>query len=197
MKIYTIVGGVNGVGKSSLTGVLKNRLDDLGVVIDVDQLTAKLGRGPVEGGKAAIALIEDCLRRGISFTQETTLAGFRVERTVREARERRYTVRLFYVGLDSIGECLKRIQNRVEKGGHDIPKQTVERRFAGRAEALSRVLPYCDEAVFFDNDNGFVPVAEYHNGEITPLVENKPRWLVEALNVFYRGGGLRGVDKPN
>lgn len=30
MKIYTIIGGVNGVGKSSLTGVLKDSRTDLG-----------------------------------------------------------------------------------------------------------------------------------------------------------------------
>ena len=31
MKIYTIIGGVNGVGKSSLTGVLNSERDDLGI----------------------------------------------------------------------------------------------------------------------------------------------------------------------
>ena len=30
MKIYTIIGGVNGVGKSSLTGVLASESNDLG-----------------------------------------------------------------------------------------------------------------------------------------------------------------------
>lgn len=36
MKIYTIVGGVNGVGKSSFTGVLKERSTDLGTIIEDD-----------------------------------------------------------------------------------------------------------------------------------------------------------------
>jgi len=43
MKMYTIIGGVNGVGKSSFTGVLKERTTDLGVIIDVDKITAELG----------------------------------------------------------------------------------------------------------------------------------------------------------
>ena len=43
MKIYTIVGGVNGVGKSSFTGVLKSRTSDLGVIVDVDKITAQAG----------------------------------------------------------------------------------------------------------------------------------------------------------
>ncbi|MCL2433114.1 MAG: hypothetical protein FWD16_01150 [Clostridia bacterium] len=179
MKQYTIIGGVNGAGKSSLTGVLKNQLRDLGVIIDVDEMTFNLGKGTVVGGKAAIRLIDDCLEKGINLTQETTLSGVRTEQTARRARELGYSIRMFYVGLNTLDECLKRIANRVEKGGHDIPMEDVTRRFEGRFEALARVLPYCDEAVFFDNENGFVQVAEYRNGKIIPLVENRPQWLVE------------------
>ena len=42
MKNYTIIGGVNGVGKSSFTGVMKERSTDLGVIVDVDKITAEL-----------------------------------------------------------------------------------------------------------------------------------------------------------
>ena len=35
MKVYTIIGGVNGTGKSSLTGVLRAQHNDLGVIVDV------------------------------------------------------------------------------------------------------------------------------------------------------------------
>lgn len=63
MKTYTIIGGVNGVGKSSLTGVLRSELTDLGAVIDVDKLTASLGGDKLSGGKAAIRKIESCLKK--------------------------------------------------------------------------------------------------------------------------------------
>lgn len=184
MKVYTIIGGVNGSGKSSLTGVLRNHLKNMGVIVDVDRITAKRGKGSLEGGKAAIRIIDEAFEKGVDLTQETTLAGMRAHRTAAEAKERGYHVRLYYVGLDTLDECLKRIKNRVAKGGHDIPCEDVERRFSGRFEALQRVLPYCDEATFFDNDNGFVQVAEYRNGEIIPIVERKPQWLTELMD-FY------------
>ena len=38
MKTYTIVAGVNGCGKSSLTGALRSELDNLGKIIDVDKI---------------------------------------------------------------------------------------------------------------------------------------------------------------
>ena len=180
MKLYTIIGGVNGCGKSSLTGALKAERSDLGLIIDVDKLAAQLG-SPVEGGKAAVRKIDECLEKGISFTQETTLSGARTERTIRRAKERGYTIRLYYIGLDTLEESLGRIRNRVSKGGHDIPKEDVERRFQSRFTDVLRVLPYCDEARFFDNDNGFVEVAEYRNGELIPRVSTPPRWLLGLM----------------
>ena len=50
MKVYTIIGGVNGTGKSSLTGVLRAQRNDLGVIVDVDRITALAGVSPLEGG---------------------------------------------------------------------------------------------------------------------------------------------------
>lgn len=64
MKIYTIIAGVNGAGKSSLTGALKAERNDLGQIIDVDKITASLGGRAIEGGKVAIHKINDCMERG-------------------------------------------------------------------------------------------------------------------------------------
>lgn len=166
MKLYTIIGGVNGCGKSSLTGALKAERSDLGTVLDGDRPST----------------IDECLEKGVSFTQETTLSGARTERTIRRAKDLGYTIRLYYIGLDTVEESLGRIQNRVAKGGHNIPREDVERRFSTRFADVLRVLPYCDEARFFDNDNGFVEVAEYRNGELFPRVANPPRWLRELRN---------------
>lgn len=179
MKTYTIIGGVNGTGKSSLTGVLKTQTTDLGVIIDVDKITAQAGVTSLEGGKLALERLEDCLKKDVSFTQETTLAGYRTETTASRAKEQGYFVRLYYVGLDTPEECLKRIANRVARGGHNIGEDDVLRRFSGRWDAVCKILPYCDEARFFDNDNGFVEVAEYRNGELIIKGEKHPAWLLE------------------
>lgn len=179
MKYYTIIGGVNGVGKSSFTGALKGTRTDLGVIVDVDQITAALGGNVLEGGKESIRRLENCLKKGVSFTQETTLSGYRTERTARKARDLGYAVRLYYIGLDTAAESMARIENRVRRGGHSIPENDVERRFAGRWEAVEKVLPYCDTAEFYDNDNGFVKVAEYRNGELLLLGNHRPQWILE------------------
>ena len=188
MKIYTIVGGVNGTGKSSLTGVLKTQTTDLGVIIDVDKIMAQLGGSAMEGGKVALERLNDCLCKGVSFAQETTLSGRRVELTASKAKGEGYYIRLFYVGLDTPEECLARIENRVKRGGHNIREEDVQRRFAGRWEAVSKILPYCDEAHFFDNDNGFVEVAEYVNGELITKGEKLPAWVKELRAFLIHHG---------
>ncbi len=178
MPIYTIIGGVNGSGKSSLTGSLKYQRTDLGRIIDVDKLAKEHG-GFVEGGKIAIQLQAQYIKAGISFTQETTLSGQRPARAARQAKDAGYTVRLYYVGISSAEEAFQRIANRVRKGGHDIPAEDVYRRYQERYEALAAVLPYVDEGTFFDNENGFVEVAEYRNGELLCIGDYRPAWLEE------------------
>lgn len=177
MKRFTILGGVNGVGKSTLAGVLA-AIDGLGTVVDADRLAVQYG-GKLEGGRKAVRLIADCIRRGGDFTQETTLSGGKTARTIAEARENGYFVRLYYVAVSSAEESLSRIANRVRKGGHDIPEDAVRRRFAKRFDDLERVLPLVDEALFFDNENGFVHVADYRSGALTLTGEYLPEWLDE------------------
>ncbi len=179
MKTYTIVAGVNGSGKSSLTGVLRTEIDNLGKIIDVDKITQQCGGSVIEGGKKALSIIDDCLEKEICFTQETTLSGKKTLNTIRRAIEKDYYIRLYYVGLNTLDESIKRIKNRVSKGGHNINTDDVERRYNKRFKDLMEVLPYCNEATFYDNENGFVTVAKYKNGELMPMGQNLPCWFRE------------------
>lgn len=179
MKIYTIIGGVNGAGKSSLTGVLRAERSDLGYIIDVDKLAAQERGDNLKAARIAIARIHRFIEGGITFSQETTLSGHMVEHTIKEAKDHDYQIHLFYVGLSSAQESIRRIQNRVEKGGHNIPTEDVLRRYNERFPALARILPYCDEVKFYDNENQFCNVAEFRNGELINKSDYRPQWVTE------------------
>ena len=179
MPSYTIIAGVNGVGKSSLSGILKSERSDLGYIVDVDRISAEQNCSPIDAARKAIKKIDGFLAQGISFSQETTLSGYRIGRTIKNAKERGYTVRLFYIGLNTPDESMKRIHNRVEKGGHNVGPDDVMRRFNKRFDDLLKIMPFCDEARMFDNENGFVEVAEYKNGEVITKGNYKPAWLIE------------------
>lgn len=179
MKKYTIIGGVYGVGKSSLSGVLSAENTDLGSIIDTNKITAECSGDRIKGGKIAESRINECIAQGVNFTEETTLSGVRTVKTIKKARELDYKIRLYYVGVDSAEESLERIANRVRKGGHDILAEDVYSCFSKRFDDLVAVLPFCDEALFFDNENGFVVIAEYRNGILTPKSNNLPKWIIE------------------
>lgn len=163
MKIYTIIAGVNGVGKSSFFGVLCGIRYDLGSLINESQINSSI-------------------EKGINFTQETTLSGSKTLRTIKQAREHDYYIRLYYIGVNSAQESIKRISIRVEKGGHDIPAEDVLRRYNKRFDDLVAVLPYCNEVKLYDNENGFVEKAEYKNGMLIIKGNNIPDWLKELQN---------------
>lgn len=172
MKTYTVIGGVNGVGKSSLTGVLKSLLYDMGMIIDC------------KTREDADVTAESCLEKGVDFTQETILSGKKTLKTIIKAKEKDYYIRLFYVAVSSAEESLTRIGNRVKKGGHDIPSEDVKRRFSKRYDDILAILPYCSEVHFYDNENGFEEVGEYRNGTLSVTSEEPPKWLIELKHML-------------
>ena len=181
-----LVAGLDGTGKSSLKGVLEGQNVLLGHIIDADVIAKENNFDNIKAGKKAIEEIDYCLDNNISFTQETTLAGHRTVRTIKQARKQGYFVTMYYVGLNSMEESINRIANRVRKGGHNIPSDDVKRRFDRRIKSLGSVLPLCDEVIFYDNENGFVKVAEIKNNKFQYLNGYKPQWIVdykEALNL--------------
>ena len=84
---YTIVGGVNGVGKTTFIRGHQELHPSSGEIIDADQITADLGGDPLVGGKATLKKIRKCLRKRVSFLQKTTLSGYKTNATAKKALE--------------------------------------------------------------------------------------------------------------
>ena len=189
INTYVIIAGVNGTGKSSFRGVLDGQGANLGHIIDPDEIAKKNNGNNFLAGKAAVNEIRECLSKNITFTQETTLSGKTVLNTIRQARKQGYYIILYYIGLNSSEESILRIDNRVKKGGHYIPSDAVKRRFSKRFEALKVILDYCDEAVFYDNENGFVKVAEIKNNTFRYINGYCPEWIKEFEKNFITNIG--------
>lgn len=185
MKCYTIIGGVSGAGKSSLSGILRSEIDDFGQLISLDNPDL-ICNDKIFDDESSEMLIKDCFDREICFAQETTLADYRIAETAKTASELGYYVRLYYVGLNTLEESLKRIENRVAKGGRNVSVEIAAKQFQTRFSDVKALLTYCDEATFYDNENGFQAVAKYANGKLNFTGEVTPDWIMslsEYLNL--------------
>ena len=73
--------------------------------------------------------LRSLLEQRKSFAFETTLAGRNYGRLFKEAKARGYFITLYYLSLPTESLALKRIRDRVMRGGHDVPESDVRRRF--------------------------------------------------------------------
>jgi predicted ABC-type ATPase len=71
---------------------------------------------------------------------------------LRETRAAGYRVELHYVWLRSATLAVKRVRQRVRKGGHAVPEEDVRRRYERSIDLLlSDYLPLADRWFIWDN----------------------------------------------
>ena len=73
--------------------------------------------------------LQDLLAQQRDFAFETTLSSRSYVRLIHQARQSGYSVNLIYYWLDSVDLAIERVKMRVEDGGHDIPRETIIRRY--------------------------------------------------------------------
>jgi predicted ABC-type ATPase len=124
--------------------------DAVAKVVDVAGLR---GGSAIDAGRAVLRMTEEFLRKQESFLVETTLSGNTYIGMMKRASSLGYTVRLIYVGTDSVEINVQRIRERVLKGGHDVPEDDQRRRYPRSFANLRTALELADEAILFDNSS--------------------------------------------
>jgi predicted ABC-type ATPase len=152
--IIYVVGGPNGAGKTTFA---RKFLPAAEIVefLNSDLLAAGLSplRPETMASRAARLLLDRwrellAVRRDFGF--ETTLSGRTYATMLRLAKNEGYSVRLCYLWLPDTKMCLRRVRQRVRRGGHDVPEADVRRRFLpSLRNFFSLYLPLADEALLF------------------------------------------------
>ena len=156
-KIFYLFAGVNGAGKSTLynTESLDINIKDT-VRINTDEIVRKIGNwkndlDQIKAAKIAINLRNNCFQYGKSFNEETTLTGKTILKNIDKAKEQGYELQLFYVGLNSSDIAKERVKNRVEKGGHNIENNVIEKRYYESLKNLKKIISKFDKVYLYDN----------------------------------------------
>jgi len=132
--VFVLLGGPNGAGKT--TGALSILPQELRIAHFVNADLIARGLSPFDptladfdAGRIMLERMRQLREQRANFAVETTLASKSLVSFLRECRMAGYETRLIYVALDNPEMAIRRVAIRVAKGGHDIPEETVRRRF--------------------------------------------------------------------
>jgi predicted ABC-type ATPase len=186
---YTIIGGINGVGKSTIYSSLSDTdIQALGERINVDEIVTSFGdwcdaKIQFRAGKIAVKEIKECLREKIDFHQETTLSGQTILHTAKKAKSMGYTVHLWYIFVSDTEMAKQRVRARVASGGHGISDEIIESRSITSLKTLKALIPLCDKIWLYDNTITYNPVAHITGGAVTLLAKNIPPHILSCLEL--------------
>ena len=156
-KQILMIAEPNGAGKTTFAReFLPNEANCLDFV-NADLIAA--GISPFEperiafrAGRIMLEQIRYFSQKGQSFALETTLSGLSYLRMIDDWQDQGYRVKLFFLCIPSPEFAMARVRQRVIEGGHDIPSDTIRRRFyAGRRNFEERYQSKVNEWYLFDN----------------------------------------------
>lgn len=152
-----IIAGPDGAGKTTFAREFLPKEAGLPVFINADLIAAGLSPfnpdiAAIQAGRIMLTEIAEKAARRESFAFETTLSGHGYARHIVEWRELGYRVELFFLSLDTPETAIGRVKSRVEQGGHNVPEETIRRRFAsGLANFHHLYKPLVDAWMLYDN----------------------------------------------
>lgn len=106
----------------------------------------------IEAGKIMLRRINDLIEQQQHFAFETTLSTRSFVGLIRKAKSADYNVNIIFYWLDSVELAKERVRIRVAEGGHNIPTETIIRRyFAGIRNFIHLYKAIADYWLLIDN----------------------------------------------
>ena len=186
-RLY-IISGCNGAGKTTASYSLLPEMLDCSEFVNSDEFAK--GLSPFDPSKASIQAsrfmlmkIRYLLKRQQDFAIETTLATRTLLKTAKQAQSAGYTVTLLYFWLNSPDMAVERVRARVEAGGHNIPEETIRRRYSrGIFYFFNLYAPISERWILADNSQiPFRVIAEGSKDEIVNIKDHETYAKVKAI----------------
>ena len=153
------------------------------------------GLSPFDPSKASIQAsrymlmkIRYLLKKQRDFAVETTLATRTLLKIVRKAQDEGYTVTLLYFWLRTPELAIERVRARVEAGGHDIPEETIRRRYqVGIDYFFHYYAPICERWILADNSQiPFRVIAEGSRNDVVNIRDEETYEKIHSIALERR-----------
>ena len=132
-RLY-IISGCNGAGKTTASYTILPEMLNCHEYVNSDEFAKSLS--PFDPSAASITAsrymlmkIKFMFEHRLDFCIETTLATRTLLKMVEDAQGHGYSVTVIYLWLNSPELAIQRVRARVSTGGHNIPEDTIRRRY--------------------------------------------------------------------
>jgi predicted ABC-type ATPase len=99
---------------------------------------------------------------------------------LRRATDAGFDVTLIYIGIASPELSSRRVDQRLEHGGHDVPRDRLASRYKRSLDNLRQALGFVPTVELFDNSDAaepYVHIATVRNGQVVFRKRGRfPRW---------------------
>ena len=186
-RLY-IISGCNGAGKTTASYSLLPEMLECSEFVNSDEFAK--GLSPFDPSKASIQAsrymsmkIRYLLKRKQDFAIETTLATRTLLNIAKTAQSEGYTVTLLYFWLKTPEMAIERVKARVATGGHDIPEETIRRRYhVGINYFFHYYAPICERWILADNSQiPFRVIAEGSKDEVINIRDEETYEKIRAI----------------
>lgn len=162
-----IFAGPNGAGKTTFAREFLPTEAGCPIFINADLIAAGIApfapeSAAIAAGRLMLQLIAKHAAAGDSFAFETTLSGRAYARMIPKWRDAGYRIELFFLSLPSAQFAIERVAQRVRQGGHNIPSDVVERRFASGLNYFEQIYkPLVDTWTLIDSSQSPYKVIDW------------------------------------
>jgi predicted ABC-type ATPase len=156
-KKVLMIAGPNGAGKTTMTLELLKSYSMLYEFINADEIARGLAPKHPESmaltaSKLMIKRVKELLDADKSFAFETTASGTNYVKHLKSAKAKGYEISLTFLWLSKPEEAVRRVVQRVKQGGHNVPEDSIVRRYyTGIKNLVLYYLPLADEVLVIDN----------------------------------------------
>jgi predicted ABC-type ATPase len=178
MDLY-IIAGPNGVGKTTFAREFLPNYADCKNFVNADLIAQAMApfspdTAAIRAGRMMLREIRSFARRRVSFAFETTLSGRSYMVLLRQLKSQGYKVHFFFLWVKTVNLALSRVQERVSRGGHDVPEAVVRRRFdRSLRNFLIRYRQLADSWILFDNSARKPAVIASEEGQGVGIMEER------------------------
>lgn len=190
MPSLYVIAGPNGAGKTTFIKRFAPRELALLDFLNADEIARGLSpfapeRAQLEAGRLVLTRFRQFVAEGRDFCLETTLSGRTYRRHFAMARAAGYHVRLDFLLLPDVEDSIRRVADRVEQGGHNVPLDDLRRRFrVGIRNLFTLYREVVDAWSLYDNGTHIpVPLAYGTSDQLTIVAEAAFQKVVEDFNL--------------